>query len=176
MTTLLRATATTTVLVVVYYTLPFDGRLDGPGLFLLPLGLVGFCLLTWHEIASVVRSPTPRARAVEVLAIVVPLFVILFASTYYIMSKQNAAAFAATISNRTDSLYFTVTVFATVGFGDIVPVSQPARVLVTIQMVGDLVLIGAGVRVLSGAIRLGFGRQSREAGSDKVGRPPDSLE
>lgn len=175
MRALLRATATAALLVVVYYTLPFDGRLDGPGLFLLPLGLVGFCLLTWRGIASIVQSPTPRARAVEVLATVVPLFVILFASTYYVMSKQNAAAFS-TISNRTDSLYFTVTVFATVGFGDIVAVSQPARILVTIQMVGDLVLIGAGVRVLTGAIRLGFGRQSREAGLDEGSRTRDPLE
>jgi hypothetical protein len=158
----LRATGIATMLVVVYYTLPFDGRLDGPGLLLLPIGLCGLCVLTWYAVASIIRSPTPRARAIEVLATVVPLFVILFASTYYVMTKHNTASFS-TISDRTDSLYFTVTVFSTVGFGDIVPISQPARILVTIQMVGDLVLIGAGVRILSGAVRLGMGRRSRDA-------------
>jgi len=87
------------------------------------------------------------------------------------MARNNAAAFSV-ISTRTDSLYFTVTVFTTVGFGDIVPVSETARVVVMIQMVGDLVLIGAGVRILSGAIRLGVGRRSQE----HPDRPADPLQ
>ena len=36
-----------------------------------------------------------------------------------------------------DSLYFSVTVFATVGFGDISAVSDAARVVVTIRMITD---------------------------------------
>ena len=37
------------------------------------------------------------------------------------------------------------------GFGDISPVSEPARLLVTVQMLADLVLIGTIVKVLVGA-------------------------
>ncbi len=54
---------------------------------------------------------------------------------------------------RTDSLYFTVTVFATVGFGDIAPVTQAARVLVTVQMVGNLLLLGIALRVVVLAVQ-----------------------
>jgi len=171
MATLLRAIGTATLLVLVYYTLPFDGRLDGARLLLLPIGLCGVFVLIWYEVAAIISSPTPRARAIEVLATVVPLFLIVFASTYYLMARNNAAAFSV-ISTRTDSLYFTVTVFTTVGFGDIVPVSETARVIVMIQMVGDLVLIGVGVRILSGAVRLGMGRRSQE----HPGLPPDPLQ
>ena len=56
---------------------------------------------------------------------------------------------------RTDSLYFTVTVFATVGFGDIIATSQTARLLVTVQMILDLVVLGLGIRVFLGAVQRG---------------------
>jgi len=46
-------------------------------------------------------------------------------------------------------------VFATVGFGDISPVSEVARVLTTLQMVGDLVLIGLVLRIFVVAVNHG---------------------
>ncbi|MHB1594307.1 MAG: potassium channel family protein [Streptosporangiaceae bacterium] len=54
---------------------------------------------------------------------------------------------------RSDSLYFTVTVFATVGFGDIVPKTETARLVVTGQMLTDLVIIGLVVEAIFGAVR-----------------------
>ena len=57
-------------------------------------------------------------------------------------------------------MYFTVTVFSTVGFGDITAVSQPARLLVTSQMILDLVVLGLGIRVLVGAVEVGRKQQS----------------
>jgi voltage-gated potassium channel len=54
---------------------------------------------------------------------------------------------------KTTALYFTVTVFATVGFGDIVPKSEAARIVTTVQMLADLVVVGLVVRVLLGAAR-----------------------
>jgi voltage-gated potassium channel len=53
---------------------------------------------------------------------------------------------------RMDALYFTITVFATVGFGDITPTAQTSRLLVTVQMVLDLVLIGVVIRVFLSAV------------------------
>ena len=48
-----------------------------------------------------------------------------------------------------------MTVFSTVGFGDIVPRSEAARVVLMVQMLGDLALLGAGARILLGAVRRG---------------------
>ena len=48
-----------------------------------------------------------------------------------------------------------LTVFATVGFGDITATSQSARVLVMVQMVLDLVILGLGIQVFRGAVQVG---------------------
>jgi hypothetical protein len=74
------------------------------------------------------------------------------------MSAAQPAAFTEPMS-RTDALYFTVTVFATVGFGDISAVSTAARIVVTLQMIADLLLLGLVLRAVLDAVRRGRGRQ-----------------
>jgi uncharacterized membrane protein len=56
-----------------------------------------------------------------------------------------------------DALYFAVTVFATVGFGDIAAHSQLARGVVTAQMIVDFLFLGIVARVLLGAVKVGRG-------------------
>ena len=74
---------------------------------------------------------------------------------------------------RLDALYFTVTTFATVGYGDIAPVSQAARLVALLQMVLGLILLGIVARVITGAAKLGMEqhRNDRPAaeGSSQVG-------
>ena len=53
-----------------------------------------------------------------------------------------------------------MTVFTTVGFGDITARSEAARIVLIVQMLADLVLLGAGVRVLLGAVQRGRERRS----------------
>jgi len=60
-----------------------------------------------------------------------------------------------------------VTVFSTVGFGDITAKSEAARVVLIVQMLGDLALLGAGARVLLGAVSRG--RQRRSDTGDDTG-------
>ncbi|WP_425562565.1 potassium channel family protein [Microlunatus ginsengisoli] len=52
--------------------------------------------------------------------------------------------------SHTDGLYFTVTVFSTVGFGDITAKTDTARLIVTVQMITDLVVLGLGIKVITG--------------------------
>jgi hypothetical protein len=66
---------------------------------------------------------------------------------------------------RTDALYFTVTVFSTVGFGDIAPKSEVARVVLIVQMLGDLAVLGAGIRILLGAVQRGRQRPGTGGGA-----------
>ena len=103
-------------------------------------------------------------RAAEALGLVLPLFLVLFASTYFLMERASAASFTQPLT-RTDALYFTVTVFSTVGFGDITARSQTARVVLIVQMLADLAVLGAGVRVLLGAVSRGRERRS-DTGDD----------
>src|SRR6266536_1632564 len=88
---------------------------------------------------------------------------LVFASTYFVMERASAANFTQPLT-RTDALYFSVTVFATVGFGDIAAKSEAARVVLIVQMLGDLALLGAGARVLLRAVRRGQQRRSGTGG------------
>jgi len=96
---------------------------------------------------------------VETLGAAVPLFVLVFASTYLLLASGQPQAFTEPLSH-TDALYFTMTVFSTVGFGDIAPQSDAARLAVTVQMVGNLVVLGGLARVVVGAVRMGRQRQA----------------
>jgi voltage-gated potassium channel len=95
--------------------------------------------------------------------VVIVVFVVLFAAAYTVVAQAQPTSFTEDMTHN-DALYFTVTVFATVGFGDIAPVSTVARVVVTIQMIADLLLFGLVARALLSAVERGRARK-REAGS-----------
>ncbi|HEX2360744.1 MAG TPA: potassium channel family protein [Jiangellaceae bacterium] len=159
---LLRASLTTAVLVAVYYVLPMNEELHLSAVIRLIVGLVVFAVVVTWEVRSILRSKYPGVQAVQALAVAAPLFLLVFASTYFLMSGGGSANFSQSMT-RTDALYFTVTTFATVGYGDIVATSQPARVIVTVQMILDLLILGLGLRALLGAVKMG---RERKAGTD----------
>ncbi|HVM65063.1 MAG TPA: ion channel, partial [Acidimicrobiales bacterium] len=68
------------------------------------------------------------------------------------------------------ALYFTTTTFTTVGYGDITATSEGARVMVIFQEIADIIILGFGVRVLLGAVRIG---QARAAGGEQPGTAED---
>ena len=159
---LLRATLTSTVLVVLYYRLPLTGALEASTVALLLAGLALFAgVITW-QVRAILRSDYPGLRAIESLAAAIPLFLLVFAAAYVKLAEAQPRAFSEPLT-RTDALYFTITVFSTVGFGDIAPVATAARVVAMVQMLGDLVVVGLVLRVMLGAVR--EGRQRRAADS-----------
>ena len=159
--TVLRASASTTALVGIYYLLPLDRTSIWGAVAMLGAGLLALIGLIVFQVRSVIKATYPAQRAVEALATSAPLFLLLFAGTYFVMGSEN---FSEPMS-RTDALYFTVTVFATVGFGDIVATSEAARALVTGQMVAGIVVIGIGARIIVDAVKYGRDQQPLQ-GSD----------
>jgi hypothetical protein len=151
---LLRAVATSALLVVLYYVLPLDRESAGHLASVLIVGLVVFVALAYWEIRAIVRSTFPGIRGVQALATLVPFFLLLFASTYFMLSSQAPETFSEPLT-RSDALYFTITTFATVGFGDVVPRSEAVRLLVSGQVLLDLVILGLGIRVIIGAVKKG---------------------
>jgi hypothetical protein len=146
----LRAVVVTAALVVLYFLAPLDSASTTATVSLLAIGLLALSGLIAFHVRQILRSALPRLRAVEALVTSVALFLLLFASTYLVVSSISANSFSQQL-NHTNALYFTVTVFSTVGFGDITAKTQTAQVLVTCQMVADLVIIGVAVKVLVGA-------------------------
>jgi voltage-gated potassium channel len=51
-------------------------------------------------------------------------------------------------------MYFSTTIFTTVGSGDIMAKSEAARVVVTVQMVLDLVILGLVARLIVNAVKM----------------------
>ena len=155
----LRGLAVTTVLVVLYYLLPLDRPWDTGTAVRVLIGLLIFAGLTVWQVKAIAGSRYPGLRAAEALGFIIPFYLLLFASTYFVMERASAANFTQPLT-RTDALYFSVTVFSTVGFGDITAKSETARVVLIVQMLADLALLGAGARVLLGAVRRGRQRRS----------------
>jgi voltage-gated potassium channel len=148
---LLRALATAVVLVWLYYVLPLDHIKNVP--VTLAAGLLILVTITVWQLRVISKASYPELRAIDALAATLPLFLLLFASAYFIMARSSPANFSAHSLTRTDALYFTVTVFSTVGFGDITPASQSARVVVTAQMLLDLLALGLVVQAFVRAAR-----------------------
>ncbi|WP_239481772.1 potassium channel family protein [Streptomyces sp. CS014] len=164
-------------LVTAYYLLPLDERLTPGTAVLLTSGLRAVLLVFFWAVRAITRSPFTRLRAVEGLAATLVLFLVLFAASYYLLERSEPGSFSEAL-NGTDALYFTLTAFATVGFGDFTARSQAGRVLTMVQMAGGLLLVGVAARVLASVVQAGLSRQHRElidaarAGTEQ-GRNPE---
>ncbi|HEX7211521.1 MAG TPA: potassium channel family protein [Propionibacteriaceae bacterium] len=156
--TMLKAGASTVTLLAIYYLLPLDRTSTDVVIAMLIAGLLALVGLIVLQVRSIIKAEYPALRAVGSLATSAPLFLLLFAATYFVMGRISASNFSETLT-RTDALYFTVTVFATVGFGDITATSEGARALVTGQMVAGIVIVGIGARIIVDAIK--HGRQQQ---------------
>jgi len=148
----LRSIGSIAVLVTLFYELPLDTSATGLAITILVIGLVLLAALVVFQVRWILTSSFPGLRAVEALATSIPLFLLLFASTYVVIAKLSGASFSEPLT-RSDALYFTVTVFSTVGFGDITPTTQAARLLVTGQMIVDVVVIAVAIKAIVGAVK-----------------------
>ncbi|MEU0374374.1 ion channel, partial [Streptomyces sp. NPDC006283] len=162
-----RPLVTVTGLTVAYYLLPMDATGDSGSVAALVLGMVGVAVLFGWHMRAITLSPYPRLRAAEAIASTLSLFLLLLSTAYYLLEHSNPGSFSESL-NRTDALYFTLTTFTTVGFGDITAVSGPARVMTMLQMLGNLVLVGVAGRMVVHAVQRGVSRR------DSAAAPPGS--
>ena len=151
---MLRALATTVVMVVLYYVLPLDRRSDAAVFVVLVVGIALLATMIAWQVRAIETSDYPAIRAVQALSSITALFLLLFASTYFVLSRDDPTTFTEVL-DRSDALYLTVTIFATVGFGDISAQTEMARLAVTVQMLLDLVVLGLGIQVILGAVQRG---------------------
>ena len=119
----LRSVLAAVVLVVLYYVLPLGRRWDSGTAIGLLIGILVFAGVMVWQVRAIAGSRYPGLRAAEALGLILPLYLVVFASTYFVMERASAASFTEPLT-RTDALYFTVTVFSTVGFGDITAKSE----------------------------------------------------
>src|SRR5262245_49591075 len=153
-----RSLAIAAALLALYAVLPVPGSTGAAALVELVVGLLFFLALVGWHIRSIVDADHPVMRAIEVVALALSLAIFVFAFTYLTLSQQAPGSFSEDLS-RIDSLYYTVSTLSTVGFGDVLPVSDAARILAIVQMLFDLALIAGLVRLVVLATRTGLRRQ-----------------
>jgi NAD/NADP transhydrogenase beta subunit len=149
---LARATLSTIALLALYYRVPLDRPADLGLLVWLVVGLVIIGAAIGWQARAIAMSDLPRLRAVETAAAGLAALLILYASVYVVMSHSNPDSFTEVLG-RTDALYFTMTVFATVGFGDITPTTEVARIITMTQMLVGILAVGLAAKMLVGAVQ-----------------------
>lgn len=138
-----------TVLVTSYFLLPLD-RL-GPRrpvlswtLFGLALGLIAALLL--QQIGHVLLDH-PHARPGLVIPPLMCLAILVFATAYQALAQHPDELVG--LDTRLDGLYFTLVTLATIGYGDIAPHGQTARLVVVLQIFYAFVFLTAAATALN---------------------------
>ncbi len=134
----------------VYYQIPVPGRMrEDSWIILFGCGLVVLAVLILLAGARLLRAGEQARIRGLVLALTVTVLFFSWADESVAMLPDQFVQ----LSTKTDALYFNISTLATVGFGDVHPVGQLARAAVTLQIVFNLVFLGAAVSVISGYFR-----------------------
>ncbi|BAH54494.1 potassium channel family protein [Rhodococcus opacus] len=146
-----RPLGTVILCVVLYFILPWTSLGDVSALLFLVGGLLVVGLASVWQIRRIFRSDVPALQAIEALALILPLYLLGFAAGYCLMSESDPGYFTEPLT-RMGALYFSLTVFSTVGFGDIAATTDPSRAVVSVQIIGNLILLGVGIRSIVAAV------------------------
>ena len=156
------------LLLAALYLLPFNHFSSDRSIVRLGVVVALVAAVFILQVRRISHAELPELRAVEALGIVIGVFLVGFSIIYLSMSRNNALTFTQPL-DPTRALYFTISVFSTVGFGDITPRTDPARLVVAAQMLLDLAIIGIVVRMIFTAAKSRIpptdngGRDSRPA-------------
>ena len=169
----LRAALSAGVLLTAYCVLPIakhggHGRptlIEVGTLLRLGVAIAIFVIVLVLEMRAIAKARHPMLRAGVAMAVVIPLFLLFFAWMYLIMSNSNPAAFNGSMG-RTTALYLAVTIFSTVGFGDITPHTDLARIITMFQMLADLAVIAIVIRLILGVATRSTAERQLAAGTD----------
>ena len=134
-------------ILIAYYVLPIDSP-GVSGTVLLAVGLLLIAVIVVWQVRVIINSPFPRVQAVQAMLVGIPLLLCVFATCCYAVGVNQADSFTQPM-NKVGAMYLTVTMFSTVGFGDITAKTDLARSLVTVQMLLSLVVLGLVVKLFS---------------------------
>ena len=138
----------------------------------LVLGMAAFVAVLAWQLRRVMQADLPGLRAIQALGGAIPLFLVTFAALYLSLSQASTTHFSEPL-DHTGALYLAITVFSTVGFGDITPEGDLARIVMSIQMLLDLVVIGVVVRLLTTAAKTGLDGSAARPSDGDDSSPPD---
>ncbi|MFF0843978.1 potassium channel family protein [Streptomyces olivaceus] len=139
--------------VAAYFLLPLDHL--GPqrpvlSWVLFTVLLTAVAVLLLRQIRHVLVD-RPDSHPGVVISLLIVLSVHVFSAAYYSLAKQPGEL--SGLRTRVDALYFTVVTLATVGYGDITPRGQAARVVTVLQITYSFVFLTAAATALTTRMR-----------------------
>lgn len=108
-------------------------------------------IYVWYfrrQLKRIKKSRFPQLAAIEALILIATMFLAVFAAIYVMQSTTDPNAFSERLDHF-NAYYFALTILATVGFGDITPVTTAARATAMVQMAIDIAFIAVLVRIIS---------------------------
>jgi voltage-gated potassium channel len=150
-----------------YVLVPLTYRRDGETAIRVLCTICVIVLVVGWQLRAIHLARFPALRALEGFALIIPLLLLGFAATYLRMSIANPNAFNVPL-DRVGAVYLSMTIITTVGFGDIVAVTDAARITVMLQMLADAIVLVVVARVMVNAVRVHTGR-SRDDPVDRHG-------
>ena len=133
------------------------------------LGSIVYVVFFTRQIKGVYKARYPTLRAVEALILTAAMFLAIFAIIYDMLSLAHPEAFSEELDSFS-AYYYSLTVLATVGFGDIAPNTVPARSFTMVQMALDIAFIAVLIRVMGGAAKKALlQRAAEEAATTDTG-------
>lgn len=88
-----------------------------------------------------------RKLALPLLVTMLSMFLNSFTSVYWTLSWGSPSSFNEPLT-KMDALYFTLTTFSTTGYGDIHPLTEAARAVVSVQMMIDVLLLTVAAAIV----------------------------
>ncbi|MFJ6097544.1 ion channel [Williamsia muralis] len=162
---LLRSVGSVVLYLIAYFALPWTVVDDWGAVIIILVFLAAAALAAVWQVGRILRAQAPAVRAFEALAMITPLYLLAFSLGYFMLSAHDPAQFNEPLS-RMSSLYFTLSVFATVGFGDITAAVDLSRAIVAIQMVLNLIVVGVGIKIIVAAVQWSRTKKKESGGEE----------
>ncbi|WP_066585905.1 potassium channel family protein [Cellulomonas timonensis] len=156
--------------IVVYYAVPMTTDESTTALvirlFVFGGGMLALIALTAFQIRRQLRaSARDTGERLANIMIVLYAVVVFFSLTYYGLATRAEGQMDG-IATRTDALYYTVVTLGTVGYGDVHAVGQMARIVTTVQIFFDLIIVGLLASVATQQVQK-MSRQRLAEGDEK---------
>jgi hypothetical protein len=144
---------TVVVPIVVYFVLPLDREFGALIASLLVITAAASLIpLSIRQAQMVLYSADPLFDAMRCIISALVFLVISFSSAYFVLADNYDNQIKG-LDTKLDAIYFTITILATVGFGDISATGQTARGIVSGQMVVNFAVLAVSLRVIAWALK-----------------------
>jgi voltage-gated potassium channel len=100
----IRSFASVAVLAMAYFLLPFTRLAEGKLIAEFTAGILLVIVVLTAQTVGTLRSRYPLLRSVEAMATSIPLFLVVFATTHYLLNEPNTGSHSEPVT-RLDALY-----------------------------------------------------------------------